>query len=139
VPDQLVERVTGEGLLRRRMRRDARERLLDEARHLPAADRLLVEQVYRHGMRLSDVATLIGRDPEWVGRRVRRLVARTRDPVYRYVTRRSHRLSKPRRAVALAVIVEGRTLRDTADATRLSLHAVREHLIAVKALARSEG
>lgn len=51
------------------------------ARHLPEADRVLLELVDRKGLTQAEVAVLLGRSPGWVSRRRRRLVGRLRDPM----------------------------------------------------------
>ena len=120
---------------RRLDRRDRIELLLDLAAHLPETDRLLVEQVFRHGLPAADVARLVGEPPRRVQRRLTRLVRRLRCPLYRYVTLHMELLPRPSHPVARLHILHGRSLRDTAAASDLTLHRVRQHLRTIRTLA----
>jgi len=131
-------------------RRQARERLLHRATHLPEADRWLLEQVYGRGVPLSTLARAelqeICHKPRpdrrlrarrrRLARRVAGLVRRVRDPAFELVTARPELLPRPARHTAQRVLVQGQTLRDTAHATGLSLHQVRQHVRTVRELAR---
>lgn len=116
-------------------RRDAAERVLQLAGHLADADRLLLEQVFRHGVSLAEVARLSGQRPRVLQRRVRRLLLRLNDPLFRFVAGRCDLLPQEVQATARRTVLHGRSLRDTARATGRSLHQIRQHLIIIRALA----
>ena len=112
------------------------ERILQLAEHLRTPDRLLLEQVYRHGLSAADVARLTGQPPRRVQRRLARLLQRMRDPLFKFVVARSELLPPPARAAARRVILQGQSLRSTAQSTGQSLHEVRQHINTVRNLAR---
>lgn len=143
------------GDLRRRDRRDYARTLLDRAAWLPAGDRELVEAVFGEG--LSVIAYLRrcrdrGLEPastrgapaggsvsaRMARRRLRRLVERVLSPRFAFVVTHRTSLGATRRRVAMACIVQGRSLREAAGMLGLSLHAVRRHIDAVEALFTAE-
>lgn len=126
--------------LRRRTRREHAELLTERAAWIPAPDRELVEAVYREGHSVASYVRAhrgLGFE-RWTERsarrRLRRLVERLASPRFAFVI--AARTSWPiaRRRVAMAVVVQGKTLRDTARTLGLSLHVVRRHIDAVDAL-----
>ncbi|MFA9479654.1 helix-turn-helix domain-containing protein [Phycisphaerales bacterium AB-hyl4] len=117
-------------------RRDAAERLLQRAQYLAPHDRLLLEQIYRHGLSVADVARLLNDRPRTLQRRVKRLLTRLNDPLFRFVAGRLEMLPRDMQTTARLVVLEGKALRDTARSTGLTLHRVRQHLDAVRTLAR---
>ncbi|MEX2544606.1 MAG: hypothetical protein WD316_05705 [Phycisphaeraceae bacterium] len=117
-------------------RRRAAERLLTLAEHLPAQDRLLLEQVYRNGLSVAEVAHLMGARPRRLQRRVAQLLRRLRDPLFRFVVGRSDLLPRDVQPTARLVVIEGRSLRDAARARGRSLHAVREQVRTLRTLAQ---
>lgn len=117
-------------------RRDAAERLLQRAQHLARPDHLLMEQIYRHGLSIADVARLLNERPRSLQRRVKRLLLRLNDPLFIFVAGRFDVLPREMQATARLVVLEGRPLRDAARITGTTLHRVRQHLDAVRTLAR---
>lgn len=143
------------GDLRRRDRRDYARTLLERAAWLPAGDRELIEAVFGEG--LSVVAYLRrcrdrGLEPastrgapaggsvsaRMARRRLRRLIERVLSPRFAFVVAHRTGLGATRRRVAMACIVQGRSLREAAGMLGLSLHAVRRHIDAVEALFAAE-
>lgn len=126
--------------LRRRTRREHAEMLAERAAFLPAHDRELVEAVYHEGL---SVAGYVRRQRDrdivrWTERaarrRLRRLVERLASPRFVFVLGARSSWPLTRRRVAVAVVIQGRSLRETARSLGLSLHAVRRHIDAVEAL-----
>ena len=140
--------------------RRGRERLLHLAEHLPARDRWLLEQVYRHGIPL---ATLVQADfqshaqndaqtdaqasappdartrrkrQRQLSRRLTGIVRRLRDPAFVLSATRPEVLPAHTRRTARHVFIHGRSLRGTAQRLGLSLHRVRAHVQTVRELAR---
>lgn len=131
--------MTQAGVERRQQRRREIEDLLELADHLDQRDRLLVQQVYQYGVSLAALAQLTGRSPKAVRGRIRKLMQRMRSPVFGYVVLQGEALPARTRQVAQEVVVRCRSLRATAAYLGLSLHAVREQMAAVRALAAGWG
>ena len=110
----------------RQGRRGEVELILLLAEHLPRAERELIEAVYLHGQSMAHVARLSQTPARTVQRRVQRLVNRMTDRRFAYVALRGDHLPSELRPVARRLILEGRTLRETAARTRRTLHEVRE-------------
>ncbi len=117
-------------------RRDAAERLLALAEHLPTDERLLIEQVYRHGLSIAQLAQLAGERPRRLQRRVAQILRRMRDPLFRFVAGRGELLPRDVRPTARLVVLEGRSLRDAARRRASSLHYVRQHMRTIRTLAQ---
>jgi DNA-directed RNA polymerase specialized sigma24 family protein len=121
---------------RRRMldHRDFHEQLLNRARFLDPADRVLVEQVLAKGVLPREVAVVAGRSTRSVQRRLRQVLRRLNDPQVLTVLRMHERWDPILAQVALAVWVRRWTLRQTAARLNLSLHQVRQHTLAIRTL-----
>ncbi|MEX0652662.1 MAG: hypothetical protein WD534_03565 [Phycisphaeraceae bacterium] len=117
-------------------RRDAADRVLERAVHLAPADRLLLEQVYRHGLSAAEVARLTRQPTRTLQRRVQRLLTHLADPLFAYVAARLELLPPETHPVAQYAILQGHSLRRTARLTGQSLHRVRQHLDTIRTLAR---
>jgi DNA-directed RNA polymerase specialized sigma24 family protein len=114
-------------------RRELTESLARLADDLAPDDRALIRAVYADGKTAVDVARLSGADPRAVRRRVRRLTRRVLSPEYLFVLRHKDRWPAPRRRVAVACFLHGRTMRDAARQLRMPLYTVRRHCDAVHA------
>jgi DNA-directed RNA polymerase specialized sigma24 family protein len=142
-----AERLSEAQDLRRRVARDQRDRLVELAAGLPEPDRVLVELVIREGRPISQIARLQGVEPLRLRRRLKRLLRRLASDEYLFVSRhvlvtalRGEPVSHwpaTRRRVAQACFMHGLSLRQAATALHLSLHAVRGHRDAVRALVQS--
>lgn len=111
-------------------------RVLSLARHLPAADRRLIEQVYAHGVALHHIAQLTGRNRHHVARRLAALLRRMRQPAFRFVAEDHALLPEELRPVARLVFVDGHTFRAASRMTGRSLHQVRLDVQTLNVLAR---
>jgi len=124
--------------LRRRRRRDLADLLTQRAELLPPEDRALLLSIYRENLTAREVAALRGVSPRSVRRRLRTLVERVLSPRFEVVLRERASWPPTRRRVATATVIEGRTMRQTASALTLSLHAVRRQMLAIDALIERE-
>lgn len=131
-----VEWATDAGVRGRVRRREWVGRVLRDARHLPARDRLLLEQVYREGRPFTEIAWLTRQSPRLLSRRVALLLRRLRDPAFRFLVERSDCLPREVAMTATRVLVQGHSLRGAAALARCPLHRVRQHLAAVRVLVR---
>jgi len=131
-----ADRFDGAARARRRSRlaREASERLVQLAAHLKPEERALVEAVYDHGVTLRTAATLQGRLPVLVRRRLARLLARLTSVEFGFVVRHLDRWTEPRRSIARLVFLERRTRSHVAAALGVSPHTVRRETDAIRVL-----
>ncbi len=132
-----IEIATEAGLARRHRRRERVERLLDRAVHLEESDRLLIEQVYRHGVGIVDVARLSGQSPKNLRRRVDKLLKHINGPLFSFMLAHSDLLSEATRRTADLVVLKGCSLRRASEISNQSLHQTRQHMQIVQALAEA--
>lgn len=118
-------------------RRDAADQVLQLAEHLAERDRLLLEQLYRHGQPIAQVARLTRQRPRVLQRRVKHLLKRVASPQYRWVAGRLELLPPELRAVARRGVLQGQSLRETARTTGRTLHEVRVAMVELRAMART--
>ncbi|MEX0777921.1 MAG: hypothetical protein WD042_19640 [Phycisphaeraceae bacterium] len=124
-----------------RRRITLRRRLEDAlvlACHLPAGDRLVLEQVYYHGLSPRDLGRLTGRPARQQRHHVASLLRRCRSRRFAFLAVHGDALDPLTRRVAQLSIFHGLTLRNVAHETGLSLHQVRLILQQVAALSRAE-
>lgn len=131
--------VSGSGVDLRTRRRDQVEKMLELAQHLETRDRLLFEQVYRYGQRVSDVARVAGCDAARLRRRIHRIIKQLRSPMFRFLIQHERLLTEPVRKTARQVVLRRKTLRQTAALVDRPLHEVRQHMASLRALARHYG
>ena len=112
------------------------EELLTLCQHLPAPQRLLVEQRFRAGLDATQMARMSGCDPRRLQRRLRSLIRRVRHPLFAYLVTHGPLLPPDCRRVGEAVVFRGLSLRAAARELRLSLHAVRQQMRALRIWAR---
>ena len=117
-------------------RRRLAELVVHRSEFLLPQDRALVTTVYRDGLRASDAARLLGppRTPDSVRRRLRTLISRMLSPGFETVLRSGKQWPPPRRRIAEACVLEGRTRRDAAEHLGLTLHRVRTEMAVINAL-----
>lgn len=124
--------------LRRKRRRELVERIVERAELLPPGDRALVHAHYRDGRSVAEIARAGGGSARPLRRRLKRLVERELDPLFAFVSRRRESWSSTRRRVATSVVIEGWSMRETSRRLGLSLHTVRRHHDAVRAMFEAE-
>lgn len=133
---QVLARVADESAARRvHDLRDGVERVLQLAQHLSDADRLMLEQVYRHGMSAAQLATMLGRPPRTIQHRIHMLLRHLRQPLFRQVVARFDLLPREVQRVATLAVLQRCSIRKTACKTGLSVHQVRMALKTIKVLA----
>ena len=119
----------------RHHRRDQVEQLLERAQYLSEPDRLLIEQVYQHGISITDLARLTNNPSRSLRRRVVRLIQRMDSPMFMFVVRNQFRLPPEALRVGQLVLCQGHSLRRAAKVAGRSLHHIRRHLQTVYDLA----
>ena len=118
--------------LRRTMCRAEADRILDRASHLRAEDHELLRAVIESGQSLGSMAALTGEPISRVRRRVHRLLERINSPLFAFVVTRAESMAPLQRRVAMACIVEGRTIREVAGTLEISFHRARTLLLTTR-------
>jgi DNA-directed RNA polymerase specialized sigma24 family protein len=118
---------------RRQTPRHIAELLLVRADLLAPDDAAILDACFNRGLNVAQVARIREVPVTTLRRRLRRLIFRVVSPYFEFVLRTSDHWPLTRRRVARAVVLEGRSLREAADALDLPIHAVRLHANAVRA------
>lgn len=120
---------------------EAARRVLARADALPEADRALVVAVLDRGQRLGELAVLMGETPKALARRLRRVCKRALTPSFEFVRqRRSGGGWPPSMARAATLLyLHGFSQSQTAAAMGTTLHAVRGHALAIRAMMLQAG
>lgn len=121
---------------RRTANRLGPEQIVRLAQALPADDRLLLERRYADGLTITDIARRSRRSANTISRRIDRLTRRIGSPEFRFTLLHQDKLPRPMRRTATLLFVQGRSLRETAQLTKKSLHRVRCDRAALLTLAR---
>ena len=111
-----------------RRRREQTDQLLKRAAYLAPNDRLVIEQVYRNGVAIKDLAGLTGNPPRSMRRRIVRLLRRLNSPLYSVAISKGHRLDEATYRTVQLVVCQGLSLRQASASTGYSLHRVRQHI-----------
>lgn len=106
-------------------KREVGERALQHIRWLEPADRVLIQLLAAEGRSLRDLATLMGEPRRSLTRRASRLLARVLSEEFVAVARALDHMHRITRRVAIACVLQGKSLRAAAGELRLSLHNVR--------------
>ena len=130
-----LDGTSDEGFERRLQLRSQIDALIYRAEMLMDRDRLLIEQVYRHGVSVADIARLYGWTPSRLRRHIAKLRRNMTSPLFTYVL--SHEASLPEsvRRTARLVVLQGHSLRRAASLSQQTLHQVRVHIGALRVLA----
>ena len=121
---------------RRTANRLGPEQIVHLAQALPADDRLLLERRYADGLTSTDIARRSRRSANTISRRIDRLTKRIGSPEFRFTLLHQDKLPRPMRRTATLLFVQGRSLRETAQLTKKSLHRVRCDRATLLTLAR---
>lgn len=124
--------------LRLTMAREQVEALMASAAFLVPADRELLEAVFGSGRSVVSVARLMGVTPKAARGRVRRLVDRINSPLFRFILRNVRDWDETHARVAVACIVQGRSIRGAARDLGLSFHRTRAFLVHTRMLFEAE-
>jgi len=117
-------------------RRRQVERVLELAGHLGAKDAFLVRQVFECGLKVVDIARQAGCGRGKVYLQLRSALRRMRAPLFAFAVAQGDLFSPTVRRTAQLVICQGLSQKEAAARTCRSLHAVRQDLHTVRALAR---
>ena len=128
--DQVDERVD----LRKKRENSLCDQLVRRAHWLEPTDCQLILAMFRDGHSAVDIAQLVGESPRNVRRRIRWLVNRLNDPRVAYVVAHHDGWSKSRKAIARALFIQGRSMRETTTDLGLSFYSVRKHREAIEAM-----
>jgi hypothetical protein len=120
--------------LRRRRRQSETDLIQMRAEFLPPSDAAFIRSLYVDGLSAAKLATLRNEDPRAVRRRARRILKRLNEPLFIFVVRERASWSGVRRRIAEAGVLAGHGLRAVARETGLSIHVVRRHLEAIRAM-----
>jgi len=123
--------------LRRKRTPGLIERVVERAALLPDDDRALLLAVYRDATPARTIAALRGVDPRRIRRRVRALVQRVLSPSFEFVLAHAGEWPRTRKRVAVAIVIEGRSLREAAERLGVTIHTVRRHIEAIRLLERA--
>lgn len=131
--EQILADETREAL---KERRRGVERLVELSEFLPEAERLLIQQVYVHGLKTAELARLTGEPAYRVRRKLARILKRMRQPAFRFLAANGELFPRTQRRILELAVFHGQSLRKIAGQTGLSLHQVRQQLAAFRALGR---
>jgi DNA-directed RNA polymerase specialized sigma24 family protein len=123
--------------LRRRLRRELADLIVQRSQALPPADSTLLQSIYGDGRSISSLAPMLGCDVRKLRRRVHRLVSRISSPEFIFVMSHRHRWTASRRRVAEACFVRGLSIKQAAAELSLTYHTVRRHFEALRALVQA--
>ncbi|MEQ9460957.1 MAG: sigma factor-like helix-turn-helix DNA-binding protein [Phycisphaeraceae bacterium] len=129
------ESVTERHLQARIGARRRAEHVLQRAVLLPKDERMILEEIFRHGSSMAEVAEATGLPVRTLHRRVRTMLARMDSDLFLFVARHEKIIPPAARPTARRVALHGQSLRSVARETGASLHRVREHMRAVHTLA----
>jgi len=125
--------------LRRRRSRDLADTVLARCDALPESDAILLRAVFGDNRPMTEIALLSQTPVRRLRRRVRKLLDRLLSPTFGFVLAQSNGWTLPRRRVARAVVIEGKSYRTAGRDLGLSLHAVRRHCACVHAMCEAAG
>jgi len=111
--------------------RDLNDRLLRRATYLKPEDRVLLNNIYQHGMTQRELAALMGICSQTVSRRANRLCQRLNSEIFSFVLVNRGKWKRKRRRVAELYFLQGYALRETVARSGESMHQVRKHVQAV--------
>lgn len=120
--------------LRTRMARESVEDLLRRARLLDPLDQSLLEQHLGNGRSVASIARERGCLPEGLRSRIKRLVARIDSPLYAMVRDRAGMWDGQMRAIAIACVGRGRSMRGAARELGIGIHVVRTRMLEVRGM-----
>jgi DNA-directed RNA polymerase specialized sigma24 family protein len=122
------------------LRREA-DAIVERAGRLLPEDRTLLAMVFRDGRSAASVARVMGVSAKRVRGRVRRLLDRIDSPLFRFVAANAQRWPEAQRVVAIALFVEGLSLREAGRRLGMSYYTVRQIGLVVRAafLAHEDG
>lgn len=110
------------------------ESVLNRSEWLSPSDRQLLRSIYADGHPVARLAPMLHVGKRSLRRRIERLLERVNSRRFAYVAARHARWPSTRRRIAASMVLEGRSLRETAESMGMSLYNVRRHYEAINAL-----
>jgi hypothetical protein len=118
----------------------AKRRQIDEllvlAEYLPSADRVLLEQVLAGDLPISQIAKLYQQPARHLQRKAQSIIKRLSNKHFKFVAIQMKTLPPDVRTTARYVIIQGLSMRKTAQISGMTLHRVRKDMNTVHATAR---
>lgn len=108
--------------------------ILNRCEWLGPGDRQLLRAIYADGHTLASLAPMLRTGERSLRRRVERLLERLNSRRFAFVAVRHERWPQTRRRVAAFMVLQGLSMRETADRMGMSLYGVRRHHEAINAL-----
>jgi DNA-directed RNA polymerase specialized sigma24 family protein len=127
---------TQQNLDRRTNNRLGPEQIVRLAQALPADDRLLLERHFADGMTFTDIARRSRRSANTIRKRIDSLTHRLASPEFRFTLLHQDKMPRAMRRTATLLFIQGRSMRETAEVTRKSLHRIRCDRATLQTLAR---
>lgn len=124
--------------LRRAVTADAASVIADRAEWCIPDERALIHAMYRQGLSALQIAQIRGVPARIIRRRLKAIIARLTSHRFVFVLRHRDQWTPTRRRVATSVILQGRSLRQTAALLSISLHAVRRQMDAINAMCEAD-
>ena len=132
-----IDQVSDEMDLRRKRNESITNTIIQRAHWLEEDDRQLVMAMFRDGLSAQAIAKCFGLCPRKTRRRIKNLIHRLNDPRVAYVVEHHDHWSKSRRAIAHALFIQGRSMRETTDSLGVSFYSVRKHREAINAMCQA--
>lgn len=120
---------------RRVQQRETVEKLLLRCEHLQLEEQALVRSVYADKRTIREIALMQKRDERAVRRELRRLVKRMLRPEFAIVLMQAQAWAPTRSRVGESIFLHGNGLRSTATLLSITVHNVRTHVSAIRAIA----
>ncbi len=108
--------------------------ILHRSEWLGPGDRQLLRSIYADGHPLAQLAPMLRTGERSLRRRVEKLLERLNSRRFAFVAVRHERWPQTRRRVAASMVLQGLSMRETADRMGMSLYGVRRHYEAINAL-----
>lgn len=110
------------------------ETVLHRSEWLSPGDRQLIRSIYGDGHAVSSLAPMLRTREQSLRRRVRKLLERINSRRFAFVAVRLNHWPATRKRVASSMVLQGQSLRETADRLGMSLYNVRRHYDVINAL-----
>lgn len=127
---------TQQNLDRRTSHRLGPEQIVRLAQALPTDDRLLLERRFADGLTVTDIARRSRRSATTIRHRIAKLTRRLASPEFKFTLLHQDKMPRTMRRTATLLFVQGRSMRETAEATNKSLHRIRCDRATLQTLAR---
>jgi len=120
----------------RQIKRRQIDDLLALAEYLPKADRVLIQQVLRGDLPIAQITRLYRMPPRHLQRKAASIIKRLSSKMFKFVAIQMDTLPVEVRPTARYVVLNGMSMRKTAEVSGMTLHRVRQNMNTVQATAR---